>query len=180
MDTQLFTERSLWTMLHGIVLGGAGIVALSAALLSLRTLSAALVPEAAARIQSRHLVWLTGFVAAMLWATVIVGTYIVFPPYRATPPEGLADLSMHPKALLQSNASTAWLHSIAMESKEHIPWIATMLATATAFIAARYKSRLVIDDRLNNLATWLLAICLLLVAFAALMGVFVNKVAPLD
>lgn len=180
MDTQLFTERSLWTMLHGIVLSGAGMMALSAALFSLRTLPANLFPEAAARIQSRHLVWLTGFIAAMLWATVVVGTYIVFPPYRATPPEGVADLTMYPKALLQSSAATAWLHSIAMESKEHIPWIATMLATAAAFIAARYKSRLVGDVKLNNLVTWLLAICLLLVVFAAVMGVFVNKVAPLD
>ena len=27
--------------------------------------------------------------AALLWLTVIVGTYIVFPPYRATPPAGV-------------------------------------------------------------------------------------------
>jgi hypothetical protein len=36
------------------------------------------------------------------------------------------------------------------------------------------------DDKLNKLATWLLGICLVLVSYAALLGVFVNKVAPLD
>lgn len=116
----------------------------------------------------------------MLWLTVLVGTYVIFAPYRAAAPEGATDLSMYPKVLLQSNPATAWLHSFAMETKEHVPWISAMLATAVAFVSVRYRSRMLSDTRLNKLATWLLAICLLLVAYAALLGVFVNKVAPLE
>lgn len=180
MDTMLFTERSIWTMIHGIVLGGAALMALAAALFSLRAMRADGVWNAASQTQSRHLVWLTAAIAMALWLTVLVGTYITFPAYRATPPEGITDLSQYPRSLIQSNPGTAWLHSFAMEIKEHMPWIAAMLATAVAFIAARYRSQLLTNAQLNRIATTLLAICFILVAFVAMLGVFVNKVAPLE
>jgi hypothetical protein len=69
----------------------------------------------------------TVFSAVMLWLTVIIGTYIIFPPYRATPPPGTTDLSQFPRALVLANPSTAWLHAFAMEIKEHMPWIASVL-----------------------------------------------------
>lgn len=124
MDTMLFTERSIWTMIHGIALGGAALMALSAALFSLRAMRTAAVSDVAAQNQARYLVWLTVFIAVALWLTVLVGTYVNFPPYRATPPEGLTDLSQYPRSLIQSNPDTVWLHSLAMEIKEHVPWIA--------------------------------------------------------
>ena len=69
----------------------------------------------------------------MLWLTVIVGTYIIFPPYRATPPAGVTDLSEFPRALVLATPSTAWLHSFAMESKEHMPWIRCARARVDLF-----------------------------------------------
>jgi hypothetical protein len=126
MDTMLFTERSIWTMIHGIALGGGALMALSASLFSLRAMRMEDASNAASRSQSRYLVWLTVFTAVVLWLTVLVGTYVTFPPYRATPPEGLTDLSQYPRSLIQSKPGTAWLHSFAMETKEHMPWIAAM------------------------------------------------------
>jgi hypothetical protein len=67
-----------------------------------------------------------------------------------------------------------------MESKEHMPWIASMLGTAVAFVAARYPIRVVHDAGMRNMAAILLAICFTLVSFVSLMGVFINKVAPLE
>lgn len=180
METNLFTDRSLWTMIHGIVLSGSALMALSAAIFSLRMLHAGKASDSVTNIQSRYMMSLTVFMSVMLWLTVIVGTYITFPPYRALPPEGLINLSMYPKAMLQANSTTLWLHSFAMESKEHVPWIASILSTAVAFISIRYRSLIISDDKLNALATWLLGICFLLVSYAAILGVFVNKVAPLD
>ena len=180
METNLFTDRSLWTMMHGIVLSGAALMALTAAIFSLRMLYAGKASNTVTKIQSRYMVSLIVFMATMLWLTVIVGTYVTFPPYRAVPPEGLTDLSMYPKAMLQANAGSIWLHSFAMETKEHVPWIASILATAEAFISVRYRSLMISDDKLNKLAIWILGICLLLVSYAALLGVFVNKIAPLD
>jgi len=176
----LFTERSIWTMIHGIVLGGGALMALSAALFSLRAMRTADASDVAAQNQSLYLAWLTVFIAVVLWLTVLVGAYVNFPPYRATPAEGVTDLSQYPRSLIQSNPRTVWLHAFAMEIKEHVPWIAAMLATAVAFVSVRYRSRLLSDAHLRGMATALLAICFLLVSFVALLGIFINKVAPLE
>lgn len=175
----LFTGRSLWTMFHGIVLSGGALMALAAGLFALRAMRTDPAGDVTSR-QVRYLTGLTGLIPVLLWLTILVGTYVVFPPYRATPPEGLADLSAYPRALLRSSPGTAWLHSFAMEAKEHLPWIAAMLSTAVAFLAVRYRSRLLSDGSLNRLATGLLAVCFVLVSFVAILGVFVNKVAPLE
>jgi heme A synthase len=181
MDTMLFTGRSIWTMVHGIGLGGAALMALAAAIFSLYAMRAdADVADIAAERHARYLAWLTVFTALALWLTVLVGTYVTFPPYRATPPEGLADLRPYPRAMLLANPGTTWLHAFAMEIKEHMPWIAAMLATAVAFISVRYRERLLRDARLRTMSATLLGICFALVAFVALLGVFINKVAPLE
>lgn len=176
----LFTDLSLWTMIHGLVLGGAALMALFAALFAMRAMRTPDQSDAARRDQARSLARLTVFIAAVLWLAVIVGTYVIFPPYRVTPPEGTSDLHPYPRSLILANPETAWLHAFAMESKEHMPWIASMLATAVAFVGVRYRSRLLHDAQVRDMATTLLAICFILVAFVGLMGVFVNKVAPLQ
>jgi hypothetical protein len=176
----LFTERSIWTMVHGIGLGGAALMGLAAALFYLfaaRPSEGRHLPSPGA---SRAFAALSVFTAVMLWLTVIVGTYVIFPPYRATPPAGTMDLSLFPRSLIQANPDTVWLHAFAMEMKEHAPWIASMLATAVAFVAVRYRSIAIADASLRNMAITLLAICFALVSFVSLLGVFVNKVAPLQ
>jgi heme A synthase len=180
MDTNLFTDRSIWTMLHGIVLGGGALLGLSAALFALVTMRPPRVEDAAPERQGRDIGWLTTFVAITLWLTVIVGTYVSFPPYRATPPEGLTDLTRYPRSFLLANPDTAWLHSFAMEIKEHVPWIAAMSSTAVAFVCVRHPSRLLHDAAVRRIAVTLLATCFVLVAVVSLLGVFINKVAPLD
>lgn len=174
----LFSDRSLWTMLHGVVLGGGALTLLVAALVSLRLMAwpeGAAVPER----QSRGFAWLAAAVAALLWMSVIGGAYIVFPMYRATPPEGIASLAAYPRAFLMSSPDTRWLHAFGMEIKEHVPWIAAMIATAAAFVARRHRATLLADRGLRRITGTLLAIVLVLVSCAALLGVFVNKVAPL-
>jgi hypothetical protein len=180
MDTLLFSERSVWTMIHGIGLGGGALMALAAALFHLRVTEAPAGADSVAGRQMRYLAWLTVLIAVLLWLTVLVGTYVSFPPYRVSPPEGVVDLSRYPRSLIQSNPGTAWLHSFAMEIKEHVPWIAAMLATAAAFTTARYRSRLTRDAQLRGMVTITLSICFGLVAAAALLGTFINKVAPLE
>lgn len=81
---------------------------------------------------------------------------------------------------LRSKPETVWLHGFAMEIKEHMPWTAAMLASAVAFVAARYGSTLLIDRRMNGMATTLLAICFALASIVGVLGIFVNKVAPLE
>ena len=176
----LFSDRSIWTMVHGVVLGGGALMGLAAALFSLCALRPSARAPGATPHESRALAWLLVSTAVMLWLTVLVGTYIIFPPYRATPPPGSLDLSQFPRSLLLAKPDTAWLHAFAMESKEHMPWIAAMLGTAVAFVSVRYRSTMLGDVRLRSMAATLLAVCFALVAFVALLGVFVNKAAPLQ
>lgn len=173
----LFSDRSLWTMLHGLVLSGGAMMLLVAALLSLRLLAAPYAAAIPAR-QSNGFAALTVAIAVLLWLSVIGGTYIVFPMYRATPPEGTTALAEYPRALLLSNPDTRWLHAFAMEIKEHVPWIAAMIATAAAFLTRRHRATVLADPGLRQVTGTLLVIALVLVASVALLGVFVNKVAP--
>jgi hypothetical protein len=153
---------------------------LAASLFAMRTLAFSSGDGFGADRQARELGWLLVALAVGLWLAVIVGTYIVFPPYRATPPEGLTDLSQYPRALIRATPGFGWLHSYAMETKEHVPWIAGMLATAAAFIGVRYRTAVLRDVQLRNMVMALLAICFVLVSYVSLLGVFVNKAAPLE
>ena len=175
----LFSERSIWTMVHGIGLGGGALLGLAAALFYLYAARPAPL-TAGIETESRAFAAVTVFTAIMLWLTVIVGTYIVFPPYRATPPPGTTDLAQFPRVLVLASPDTAWLHAFAMETKEHVPWIASMLTTAVASIAVRYRRTALTDPAMRRIALTLLATSFALVAFVSLLGVFVNKVAPLD
>jgi hypothetical protein len=179
MDTVLFSSRSIWTMVHGIFLGGGGLLAAAAALFALIAMRST-PADVAADEQARYLAWLLVATAVLLWAAVIVGTYVSFPAYRATPPEGMTDLAAYPRALIRSSPATAWLHSYAMESKEHMPWMAAMLATGVAFVAKRYRSHLLTDSRLRRIGVSLLTLTLALVAAVSFLGILINKVAPLE
>ena len=176
----LFSDRSLVTMVHGLVFGGGAMLALSAALFFLYAHRANGTRGTTTPGEARALAWLLLATAALLWMTVLGGTYLVFPPYRATPPPGTLDLTAFPRALIMASPATAWLHAFGMELKEHVPWIASMLATAVAFVGVRYRTALLDDPWLRRMATTFVAICLALVAVVSLMGVFVNKVAPLE
>lgn len=178
--TLLFSDRSIWTMVHGIGLGGGALLGLAAALFFLGAANGLDVSDVATQRQGRWLAALIVLTAVALWLTVIVGTYVAFPPYRATPPDGAADLTRYPRSLLLSNPDTAWLHAFAMEIKEHVPWMAAMLATAVAFVAARDRTMLLRDPAVRRIAATLLGVCFVLVAGASLLGVFINKVAPLE
>lgn len=176
----LFSGDSIWTMVHGIGFGGAALLSLSAALFAMYLLRSGRVVTSGADDPSRPIAQLTTFSAMMLWLTSLVGTYIVFPPYRATPPEGTVDLTDYPRSLILADPETAWLHAFAMETKEHLPFVAAMLATAVAFVAWRYRSKLLRDRELRGMAVLLLAICFAGVAYVSLLGVLINKVAPVQ
>jgi hypothetical protein len=65
-----------------------------------------------------------------------------------------------------------------MEIKEHVPWMAAMLATAVAFVSRSRGS--LNDPAIRRTSAILLTVCFVAVAAAALLGVFANKVAPVQ
>jgi TRAP-type uncharacterized transport system fused permease subunit len=167
-------------MIHGFGLGGVFLLLFSSVFHCLWSLrSADNLSAAMLQTHCRFLARITVLMAVILWLTIFVGTYINFPDYRANPPAGAADLTTYPKALLMANPDTKWLHEVGMETKEHMPWVAAMLMTAVAFVAARYQTKIVEEAKIRSTMLTLLTVVFGVVALVGLLGVFINKVAPL-
>ncbi|MEX0788042.1 MAG: hypothetical protein WD040_04510 [Anaerolineales bacterium] len=115
--------------------------------------------------------------AAIAWWTVLTGTYIVYPWYRAAPPEG-ADLAAFPRSLLLANPSTAQWHTFGMEWKEHLGWLAPIAATVVAFLVSAYGAQLAAQPKIRRAVTWFFVASFAVAGVAGLFGALINKVAP--
>jgi hypothetical protein len=118
--------------------------------------------------------------ALLAWLTVILGTYVIYPWYRAKPPVGTtgARLAEYPKYLLLSSPRTADWHEFGMEWKEHLAWLSPILATAVAFVAWRYRQHLAADLHLRRALLILYGLAFFAAAWAGLLGALINKAAP--
>ncbi len=120
-------------------------------------------------------VWILTIVC---WLTVITGTFIIYPWYRAVPPVG-ADLTHYPQALLKSSSLTKGWHAYGMEWKEHIAWLSPMIFTAVAYIATLFGEEIAQNNALRKALMWLLTIALFCAAVAGLLGALITKKAPI-
>jgi hypothetical protein len=116
--------------------------------------------------------------AVVSWLTVITGTYIVYPWYRAAPPEG-ADLLDYPRYFLLDNPNLAAWHTFGMEWKEHVAWFSPILATAVAFVVWRYGDKIAQNPRLRNALLILFVLAFAAAGIAGLFGAFITKAAPI-
>ena len=165
------TNREFWALVHGVLLGGAFLLAFTGGLAGFYSLRPELLTAQGVRERIRRLEWGTVAMAILTWLTVIVGTWIVYPWYREDTPDS-------PRSLLLENPDTADWHEFAMEWKEHIAWIAPMLATAAAFMVLYYR-----DDLIKNTLAKRIAMALFIAAFvvaviAGLLGALITKKAP--
>jgi hypothetical protein len=115
--------------------------------------------------------------AAMAWLTVLSGTYLIYPWYRARPPAG-ADLSAYPRALLLSSPRTAGWHELGMEWKEHVAWFAPMAVTMAAALLMRYGPQLAGRRELRSGVLAFTAAAFLATSVAGVFGAQLNKYAP--
>lgn len=174
------TSRELWTALHGMVLGAAFLLAFTGGFMSLWGLRTEWTTPEGARQSVRRLIAWTWMMAVLAWLTVIVGTYIIYPWYRAKPPAGTAAamLADYPKNLLLSSPRTADWHEFGMEWKEHIAWLAPILATAVAFVVTRYRGRVAADAHVRRALLVLFSLAFFAASVAGLLGALINKAAP--
>lgn len=121
--------------------------------------------------------WSTAGLAVVAWATVLSGTWLVYPGYRAAPAPGV-DLVDYPKASLMSDPGTEIWHHFGMEWKEHVGWIVPFLATAVAYLAIRHRALLENDTRVRRTTTVLFTLAFLISVVAAGLGAVINAVAP--
>jgi hypothetical protein len=174
------STRALITALHGLLFGGFFLLAVFGLLVELSR-SAYASQNSELTESGRHLaglyLWIT---AALAWTTVLIGTYIVYPLYRAVPPPGTADLASFPQALLLASATTSGWHRLGMEWKEHIAWIAPIAATMVAYVMTRQRSAMKTYVQLRNAVITFALVAFASAAVAALFGAMINKHAPVE
>ncbi|HZA89226.1 MAG TPA: hypothetical protein VE401_03255 [Solirubrobacterales bacterium] len=156
------STREFWALIHGLILGGLFLVAFAGGLAGLYSFRTELVTAEGVRERVRRLTIGFSTMAIVAWLTVVTGTWIVYPWYRE-------DVPTSPRSELLANPDTENWHEFGMEWKEHVAWIAPMLATVAAFIVLYYRT-----DLLRNRTARLIAITLFVAAFtiAAVAGIF--------
>lgn len=173
------TVREFWTVVHGMGLGAIFLLAFAGGLAGLYSLKPEWVTVTGVRERVMRLTIGTWVMAVASVLTVISGTYIVYPWYRAKPPEGLADLTAYPRSFLLAAPHLAEWHNFGMEWKEHVAWFSPILAVAVAFVVWRYGARLAEMPKLRNALMVVFVLAFAAAGIAGLFGAFITKAAPL-
>ncbi|MFG3497999.1 hypothetical protein [Streptomyces sp. NPDC047928] len=168
-----FTGREWWTVVHGMGLGALFLLAFAGGLAELYSLKPTLVTRAGVvRRMRRVRIGVTGMAVAA-WATVITGTWTVYPWYRERTPDSA-------RSQLLADPATADWHEFGMEWKEHIAWFSPFLATAVAFIVWYYGPGLIRHERVRHTTIALFVLAFAFAAIAGALGAFITKVAPVQ
>lgn len=164
--------RELWTVVHGLVLGTLFLLAFAGGFAGFYSLRPEWVTVVGVRERLRRLLAGSWIMAVVAWLTVITGTWIVYPWYRQPQPDS-------PRSFLLGDPSRAGWHTFGMEWKEHIAFIAPILATAVAFAVTYYREELAHREDVRRAALVLFTIAFLSAGVAGVFGAFINKVAPI-
>jgi lipopolysaccharide export LptBFGC system permease protein LptF len=172
------TDRETWALIHGMGLGALFLLAFGGGLAGLWSLREKYLTTEGLTERSPRLLIGTIGMAVVAWLAVIVGTWVVYPWYRATPPEGTTDFTDFPRSLLLASPSTADWHNFAMEWKEHVAWFAPFLATAVAFAVAYYGVQLARRGDIRRAALIFFVLAFVAAGIAGLFGALITKAAP--
>lgn len=166
------SPRETWTVIHGMILGATFLLAFAGGLAGLYSFRPELVTISGLRERLPRLSIGTWLMALAAWATVITGTWLVYPWYRDA-------AKTSPRSLLLADPAKAEWHNFGMEWKEHVAWIAPILATAVAFVVLYYGARLANEPGMRRVLMTLFVLAFAAAAVAGLFGAFINKVAPI-
>jgi len=172
------TNRESWALIHGMVLGALFLLAFGGGLAGLWSLREKFLTTEGLSERTPRLLIGTAAMAIVSWFAVIVGTWIVYPWYRATPPEGTTDFTDFPRSLLLASPTTADWHNFAMEWKEHVAWFAPFLATAVAFAVAYYGVQLARRGDIRRAVLVFFVLAFVAAGIAGLFGALITKAAP--
>ena len=175
----ILSLREWWTVIHGMVFGALYLLMFTGGLVGLYGLRAEWLTVAGLQRRLRWLKATLWCMAGAAWATVLTGTFIVYPWYRAKPPAGTTDLSAFPRSLLLADSSKAEWHNFGMEWKEHIGWLVPIAVTVVAFAVSYYGPALARKTSVRRALLIFFSVAFVAAASAGVLGAFINKMAPL-
>jgi hypothetical protein len=163
--------REWWALIHGIIFGAFFLLAFSGGLAGLWSLRTEWVTTEGLHERIRRLKIGTVTMALAAWGTVITGTWIVYPWYRSKSPNS-------PKSILTADPATSDWHTFGMEWKEHVAWIAPILATVAAGLVVYYGAHLARNRTVRNIAIGFFVAAFATAAVAGIFGALITKAAP--
>ncbi|HXF73673.1 MAG TPA: hypothetical protein VNO79_13825 [Actinomycetota bacterium] len=164
------TTREWWGIVHGMGLGALFLLAFAGGLAGFYSLRPELLTAAGVVERVRRLRIGTWAMAVAAWLTVITGTWVVYPWYREEP--GGA------KFQLLADPSTSGWHEFGMEWKEHVAWIAPLLATAVAFTVTYHGASLIRHQGVRRALMAFFTAAFAIAGIAGALGAFITKAAP--
>jgi hypothetical protein len=174
------TVRSLWTLIHGMGFGALYLLACSGALVELYRFTTSAPPSESTPGQEHFLKVYLITMVVLAWVAVLTGAYVIYPWYRAAPPQGTVDLAMFPQRLLMSSRSTTGWHSLGMEWKEHVAWFAPISITMVAAVFIRYGPDLRNHRQLRATVLLFTLASFVAAGIAGFFGAMLNKYAPVQ
>ena len=186
------TSRETWALIHGVILGAVFLLAFTGGLAGLYSLRPQLVTEEGIRERMGRLYAGTITMAGLVWATVITGTYVVYPWYReklaGADYSGCDELALpngetcSPRDFLLSNVSgdTSGWHTFGMEWKEHIAWFSPLFATVAMVMVLYYGRGLARNNVARNVALTFFVLAFATAAIAGIYGALITKAAPVE
>ena len=164
--------------MHGMGFGGLYLLACSGVIVELwRRYS----PTSQAPITARDEPFLRIYLLVMTllaWVAVFTGAYIIYPWYRAAAPPGTINLAGYPQRLLMSSSSTVAWHSIGMEWKEHVAWLAPISITMASAVFIKYGRAIKDHPQLRNTVLCFVFVSFLAAGIAGFFGAEIDDHAP--
>jgi hypothetical protein len=166
------TNREIWALVHGMLIGGPFLLAFAGGLVALIGLRGEYLTAEGIRKRVAQLRIGASVMAVMAWAIVLTGTWVLLPWYREETPGS-------PRSVLLSDPSTRQWHEFADVWKTHIAFMSPILATAAAALIVYYGGALARDRTARNLVLALLLGAFAVSSLAALIGSLVTRAAPI-
>lgn len=172
------TSREFWTALHGMIFGAGFLLVFSAGWISLWNLRPNCVAPAGEDRAVRQATAILWIMSSLAWIAVLMGTWIIYPGYRAKP-DIAQPLAHFPKYFLLASPATSEWHEFGMEWKEHLAWLVPILATAVAAAVSKARTSIIRDAVLRRTLLAMYAVAFGAAAIAGLLGALINKAAPI-
>src|SRR5262245_61970276 len=132
------TNREMWALVHGMLIGGPFLLAFTGGLVALIGLRSEYLTAEGIRRHVGQLRLGAGVMAVMAWAIVLIGTWVLLPWYGEDAPDS-------PRSLLLSDPGTRQWHEFADVWKTHVAFMSPIFATTAAALIAYYGAGLARD-----------------------------------